>query len=51
VLLAGLIDNLAGAVIGFEAATGPFSPSIEAEAWDYRRFLDALDRLHETLVG
>ena len=34
-----------------EVATGPFSASIEAEAWDYRRFLDALHRLHETLVG
>ena len=34
-----------------EVATGPFSASIEAEAWDYRRFLDALRRLHETLVG
>ncbi len=34
-----------------EVATGPFSASIEAEAWDYGRFLDALHRLHETLVG
>ena len=34
-----------------EVATGPFSASIEAEAWDYRKFLDALHRLHETLVG
>src|SRR3990172_595608 len=34
-----------------DVATGPFSASIEAEAWDYRRFLDALHRLHETLVG
>ena len=34
-----------------EVATGPFSASIEVEAWDYRRFLEALHRLHETLVG
>jgi hypothetical protein len=34
-----------------EVATGPFSASIEAEAWDYGSFLDALHRLHETLVG
>ena len=34
-----------------EVASGPFSASIEAEAWDYTRFLEALRRLHETLVG
>ena len=34
-----------------EVATGPFSATIEAEALDYKRFLDALRRLHETLVG
>ena len=32
-----------------EIASGPFSAS--AEAWDYTRFLNALRRLHETLVG
>ena len=34
-----------------EVATGPFSASIEAEAWEHKRFLEALLRLHETLVG
>ena len=34
-----------------EVAGGPFSASIEAEAWDYTRFIEALRRLHETLVG
>jgi hypothetical protein len=34
-----------------EVATGPFAASIEAEAWDYARFLAALHRLHETLEG
>jgi hypothetical protein len=34
-----------------EVASGPFSASIEAEAWDYARFLEALRRLHATLVG
>jgi hypothetical protein len=34
-----------------EVASGPFSVSIEAEAWDYARFLEALRRLHETLAG
>jgi hypothetical protein len=34
-----------------EVATGPFSASIEAEGWNYKKFLDALHRLHETLVG
>ena len=33
-----------------EVATGPFSASIEAEAWDHKTFLEALLRLHETLV-
>jgi hypothetical protein len=30
-----------------EVATGP----IEAEAWDHKRFLEVLLRLHEALVG
>lgn len=34
-----------------EVASGPFTGSIEAEAWDYARFLEALRRLHDTLVG
>ena len=34
-----------------EVATGPFSAVIEAEAWDYKKFCDALIRLHETLSG
>ena len=34
-----------------EVATGPFSAVIEAEAWDYKKFYDALIRLHETLSG
>jgi hypothetical protein len=34
-----------------EVSTGPFSAVIEAEAWDYERFRDALFRLHETLAG
>jgi hypothetical protein len=34
-----------------QVSTGPFSAVVEAEAWDYARFRDALLRLHETLVG
>ncbi len=39
-----------GFLTRIEVATGPFSTSIEAEAWNYKKFLDALRRLHETLV-
>jgi hypothetical protein len=34
-----------------EVSTCPFSAVIEAEAWDYRSFRDALVRLHETLLA
>ena len=34
-----------------EIATGPFSATVEAEALDYKRFLDALRRIHESLAG
>jgi hypothetical protein len=34
-----------------EVSTGPFSAVIEAEAWDYKSFVEALLRLHETLAG
>jgi hypothetical protein len=34
-----------------EVSTGPFSAVVETEAWDYRKFRDALIRLHETLNG
>jgi hypothetical protein len=34
-----------------EVASGPFTASIEAEAWEYTGFLEALRRLHATLAG
>jgi hypothetical protein len=34
-----------------EAASGPFSAVIDAEAQDYGAFREALIRLHETLAG
>ena len=44
-----------GAALGFptriEVVTCPFSAVVEAEAWDYKKFCDALIRLHETLSG
>ncbi len=51
VILAPAGPPALGFLTRIEVSTGPFSAVIEAEAWDYERFRDALLRLYETLAG